>query len=267
MCEANVYLNKGGQEELFMEKVDRIIPGEDQTLFMESIFGERRRVKARITEMELVHHRIIIEEIREDIAEPTLEIWLEPETDHGHFHEGEEVELKLLRGYNMKPANEGEWNSPQVWVINHNGTRKQADLHFHDLIGHIHLGSETDGLLQVYASKMGQQELYAKLLIEVGHRHHHSLEPIGLPLEIVPCDNSHARMGESFQVQVLKAGKPVAGKEVQATFASTNNRNYPHVMTTDEEGKARLFLTARGNYLFTVRDDNITSTFTLIKSF
>ena len=46
---------------------------------MESIFGERRRVKARITEMELVHHRIIIEEIREDIAEPTLEIWLEPE--------------------------------------------------------------------------------------------------------------------------------------------------------------------------------------------
>ena len=28
MCEANVYLLKEGREELFMEKVDRIIPGE-----------------------------------------------------------------------------------------------------------------------------------------------------------------------------------------------------------------------------------------------
>ena len=46
--EANIYLLKNGREELFMEKVDRIIPGEDQTLFLESVFGERRVVKAAI---------------------------------------------------------------------------------------------------------------------------------------------------------------------------------------------------------------------------
>ena len=39
MCEANVYVVRNGQEELLMEKVDRIIPGEEDTIFMESIFG------------------------------------------------------------------------------------------------------------------------------------------------------------------------------------------------------------------------------------
>jgi len=65
MCEANVYIDRGAGEELLMEKVDRIIPGEENNIFMESIFGERRVVKARIREMELVHHRIILEEVKE----------------------------------------------------------------------------------------------------------------------------------------------------------------------------------------------------------
>jgi predicted RNA-binding protein len=41
MCEANVYIDRGAGEELLMEKVDRIIPGEENNIFMESIFGER----------------------------------------------------------------------------------------------------------------------------------------------------------------------------------------------------------------------------------
>ena len=97
MCEANVYIDRGAGEELLMEKVDRIIPGEENNIFMESIFGERRVVKARIREMELVHHRIILEEVKEATGVRELEIWLEPDTDHGHFHEGEEVSLKLLK--------------------------------------------------------------------------------------------------------------------------------------------------------------------------
>ena len=47
MCEANVYIDRGAGEELLMEKVDRIIPGRNN-IFMESIFGERRVIKARI---------------------------------------------------------------------------------------------------------------------------------------------------------------------------------------------------------------------------
>ena len=95
MCEANVYIDQAGQEELFMEKVDRIVPGENHSIFMENVFGERRIVKARIKEMQLVHHRIILEEIREEIVKGHQELWLEPDTDHGHFHPGEEVRLKL----------------------------------------------------------------------------------------------------------------------------------------------------------------------------
>ena len=63
MCEASVYMVRQGQEELLMEKVDRIIPGEDGSIFMESIFGERKVVQGRIRELELVHHRVVLEEI------------------------------------------------------------------------------------------------------------------------------------------------------------------------------------------------------------
>ncbi|MGB4702548.1 MAG: CooT family nickel-binding protein [Syntrophomonadaceae bacterium] len=266
MCEANIYLLKNGREELFMEKVDRIIPGEDQTLFLESVFGERRVVKAAIREMELVHHRIIIEEIAAESAGTGTEIWLDLDTDHGHFHEGEEVKLKLFKGYNMKANPEAAWTAPRVMVVGQGGEH-QAEMHLHGHIGHINLGSENDGLVQVYALEPGDRELYAKLLVEVGHHHHHDLQPIGLPLEILPCGYSHARMGENYEVQVLKDGKPLAGAELKATYANTRNTDYPHHLVTDEEGKARLFLTARGNYLFSVSHDNITSTFTLVKSF
>jgi len=63
MCESNVYLydeEKG--EELLLEKVDKIIP-QGEELFMENIFGKRKIVKARIKEMALVDHRIVLEKI------------------------------------------------------------------------------------------------------------------------------------------------------------------------------------------------------------
>ncbi len=61
MCEANAYVRKAGKEELLMEKVDKVLPQEDG-LLLENIFGQRKFVKARIREMELVEHRIILEE-------------------------------------------------------------------------------------------------------------------------------------------------------------------------------------------------------------
>jgi len=65
MCESNVYLiDRDGNEKLYMESVDKIIPTEDG-VFMENIFSETRKVKARIKEMALVSHRIVLEESAE----------------------------------------------------------------------------------------------------------------------------------------------------------------------------------------------------------
>ena len=266
MCEANVYINRGGQEELLMERVDRIVPGEDNSIFMENIFGERRIIIARIKEMELVHHRILLEDIREESENHHLELWLEPDTDHGHFHPGEEVRLKLNKGYNMTSDSEAEFSATQAFWVNE-GVVQEVEIHDHEGTMEVILSQQLDGLVQVYVREQGDQERYAITLVEVGHHHHHGLKAAGLPLEIVPCDYSHARLGESYEIRVLKEGQPLVGIEVRATYSSTQNREYPHLLTTDEEGRAKLFLTARGNYLFSVTDENIISTFTLIKSF
>ncbi|MEN6389497.1 MAG: DUF4198 domain-containing protein, partial [Syntrophomonas sp.] len=76
-----------------------------------------------------------------------------------------------------------------------------------------------------------------------------------------------ARMGENYEIMVLKDGEPLAGAEVMATFAGTHHQDYPHRLVADEDGKVRLFLSARGNYLFKVQEGNVISTFTLVKSF
>ena len=63
MCEANVYLlNDEGKEELFLESVDRVIPSVDG-IMLESIFSERKIIKAVIKEMALLDHKIILEKI------------------------------------------------------------------------------------------------------------------------------------------------------------------------------------------------------------
>ena len=62
MCEANAYLRKDGQDELFLESVDKVIPHEDG-LLLENIFGQRKTIKARIKEMALVEHKIILEKV------------------------------------------------------------------------------------------------------------------------------------------------------------------------------------------------------------
>jgi len=61
MCEANAFLRKPGKEdELFLEMVDRVVPYEDG-LLLEDIFGKRKIIKAKIVELALVDHKIILE--------------------------------------------------------------------------------------------------------------------------------------------------------------------------------------------------------------
>lgn len=62
MCEANVYIiDKKGNERLLLESVDKLVPSKEG-IMLENIFSERKTVKAKIKEMALVEHRIVLEE-------------------------------------------------------------------------------------------------------------------------------------------------------------------------------------------------------------
>jgi len=61
MCESNVYvIDENGKESLFFENVDKIVPTKEG-LVLEDIMGERKIIKAKIKELALVNHRIILE--------------------------------------------------------------------------------------------------------------------------------------------------------------------------------------------------------------
>ncbi|MBC8016352.1 MAG: CooT family nickel-binding protein [Sporomusaceae bacterium] len=62
MCEANVYLINKDVEELLLERVDKIIPNNGE-VYLENIFGQRKTVSARIKELHLVDHRVVLERI------------------------------------------------------------------------------------------------------------------------------------------------------------------------------------------------------------
>jgi len=61
MCEANAYLIKEGKEELILEDIS-ILRSEKDELYLQNIFGEQKRIKAQIKEMNLIDHRIVLEE-------------------------------------------------------------------------------------------------------------------------------------------------------------------------------------------------------------
>jgi len=62
MCEANAYIRQGDKEELVFENVDKITSTEEG-LLLEDIFGKRQIFRAKIKEMALVDHRIILEKL------------------------------------------------------------------------------------------------------------------------------------------------------------------------------------------------------------
>jgi predicted RNA-binding protein len=61
MCEANAYLVKDGQEQLFMESVDIVEPDGDDMWRLVGIFGDQKMVNGRIKGMNLVEHKILFE--------------------------------------------------------------------------------------------------------------------------------------------------------------------------------------------------------------
>lgn len=62
MCEANAYIMKDGQEELFLESVDIIEPDEASASYrLVTIYGDQKMLKGRIRYMNLVNHKILFE--------------------------------------------------------------------------------------------------------------------------------------------------------------------------------------------------------------
>ena len=60
MCEANAYILENGKEQLVLESVD-ILRLEGDGVYMLSAFGEQKTVSARIKEIRLMDHKIILE--------------------------------------------------------------------------------------------------------------------------------------------------------------------------------------------------------------
>jgi len=62
MCESNAFLKDGDNEVLLMESVDTIEPYENGLKLMD-IFGKQMFIQARIKDMTLLNHRIVLEKI------------------------------------------------------------------------------------------------------------------------------------------------------------------------------------------------------------
>jgi predicted RNA-binding protein len=60
MCEASAFMVKDNQEEMILESVDSFDCDGDQVRLI-NIFGEEKRLKARIKCLSLVEHKIILE--------------------------------------------------------------------------------------------------------------------------------------------------------------------------------------------------------------
>lgn len=70
MCEANAYLKTGEEEVLFMEAIDIIEPYEGG-LKLVDIFGRQKFIKARIKDMALLSHRIVLEPSADELSART----------------------------------------------------------------------------------------------------------------------------------------------------------------------------------------------------
>lgn len=59
MCEANVYMHRGDQDELVMESVDVVESLDQERWRLVNIFGEQKIIQARIGRLALGNHKVI----------------------------------------------------------------------------------------------------------------------------------------------------------------------------------------------------------------
>lgn len=61
MCQARVYLRQDGRENLIMEEV-AVVEVQGDTCILATLFGEEERVVGRIVRIDLLKHRVYLEE-------------------------------------------------------------------------------------------------------------------------------------------------------------------------------------------------------------
>jgi predicted RNA-binding protein len=61
MCEAAAFMIRDGKEELILDSVDLLEP-DNGNIRMVNIFGEQKIISAKIKQLSLVNHKIILEE-------------------------------------------------------------------------------------------------------------------------------------------------------------------------------------------------------------
>ncbi len=59
MCESNVYIKKGDEEEKVLQDVE-ILRLEGDVLFIANIHGEQKRIKARLVSIDFTEHKVLI---------------------------------------------------------------------------------------------------------------------------------------------------------------------------------------------------------------
>lgn len=62
MCEANVYLVKNGNEDIIFESVD-LFEAQGPEIRLVSLFGEEKRIQAKVKYISLVDHKIVLEPV------------------------------------------------------------------------------------------------------------------------------------------------------------------------------------------------------------
>ena len=61
MCESNVYMKKGDKEEKVLEEVEVLRP-EGEFIFLANVYGEQKRVKARLLSINFTDHKVLLQE-------------------------------------------------------------------------------------------------------------------------------------------------------------------------------------------------------------
>ena len=59
MCEANAYIDRDGEEELFLESVNIIKP-EDGKVYLKNLFGEEKSFEGSLKEISLVNNKVLL---------------------------------------------------------------------------------------------------------------------------------------------------------------------------------------------------------------
>ena len=60
MCESTAYILKNGREEVFFEDVDAL-ENKNNEIKLVNIFGETKKISAKIKQFSLVDHKILLE--------------------------------------------------------------------------------------------------------------------------------------------------------------------------------------------------------------